>query len=535
MKKLFSILLLLLASGVAYGQQLVNCAPSTPCTSSGPINSHTGDAPYIAFSKINTNAITFASMFGPIGLLRGNGAYPNKLTAATATDVTNLFSGCSGSTIFLTSTGACGASALPSGTTNQLLYYAANGTTVTPLTLGTNLSITSGTLNASGGGNVSTSGTITQYGVPYWATTTAIASLLPGATGTYAETWSSLVGAPVLTAFPTSANCLSTNSAGAPAAGCPEALGNGGAPITAATYTVATTDCGTELVFENATSVAVTLPAATTSGFPGCQLDMEVPSGYGTATVTPGSGTISGNSSVAITANRQCTVNDQNSVWNAPTCTALVSGGSGITLENGGTSLGNITTLNCSTGTTCSASSGTGTITASGGSSANAALFTTNGSAGGLSTTTGISVPLANTEYVYYWNIPVPLSISTISIYVITADSTSGDVYSFGLYNSSGTLLCSTTAQAFTATGFVTLSCSQGSSIAVAPGIYALGYTGNATALKVSSQGSTSLTVLFVQTNAGATTSGAQMASITFPTLAIKTANGSASPFAVIQ
>jgi hypothetical protein len=37
----------------------------------------------------------------------------------------------------------------PTGTTNQLLYYPFNGTSLVPLTLGTNLSITSGTLNAS--------------------------------------------------------------------------------------------------------------------------------------------------------------------------------------------------------------------------------------------------------------------------------------------------------------------------------------------------------------------------------------------------
>ncbi|WP_348269759.1 right-handed parallel beta-helix repeat-containing protein [Edaphobacter paludis] len=50
----------------------------------------------------------------------------------------------------VTSCTGCGSgSSLPSGTTNQMLYYAGAGTTVTPLTLGTNLSITSGVLNAS--------------------------------------------------------------------------------------------------------------------------------------------------------------------------------------------------------------------------------------------------------------------------------------------------------------------------------------------------------------------------------------------------
>jgi len=45
-----------------------------------------------------------------------------------------------------------GGSGLPSCTTDQLIYYASTGTTGTCLTLGSNLSITSGTLNASGGG-----------------------------------------------------------------------------------------------------------------------------------------------------------------------------------------------------------------------------------------------------------------------------------------------------------------------------------------------------------------------------------------------
>ena len=45
--------------------------------------------------------------------------------------------------------------------------------------------------------------------------------------------------------------------------------------------------------------------------------------------------------------------------------------GSGIALQNAGTPLGTITTLNCSTGTTCSVASGTGTITSTGGAGGN--------------------------------------------------------------------------------------------------------------------------------------------------------------------
>ena len=51
-----------------------------------------------------------------------------------------------------------GSASFPTGTTDQLLYYATSGTTLTPLTLGTNLSITSGTLNAAGGSSVNVNG-----------------------------------------------------------------------------------------------------------------------------------------------------------------------------------------------------------------------------------------------------------------------------------------------------------------------------------------------------------------------------------------
>ncbi len=49
--------------------------------------------------------------------------------------------------------GSCSAAALPTGTTNQLLYYQSPGTAVTPLNLGPNLSIVGGTLDATGAAN----------------------------------------------------------------------------------------------------------------------------------------------------------------------------------------------------------------------------------------------------------------------------------------------------------------------------------------------------------------------------------------------
>lgn len=52
---------LLLACGGAFSQQLINCAPNIPCTSTGPKNTGTGDPPWVGGGKINTNAINFAA------------------------------------------------------------------------------------------------------------------------------------------------------------------------------------------------------------------------------------------------------------------------------------------------------------------------------------------------------------------------------------------------------------------------------------------------------------------------------------------
>jgi hypothetical protein len=90
-----------------------------------------------------------------------------------------------------------GGGSFPTGATNQMLYYAANGTAVSVLTLGTNLSITSGVLNATGGGgSTSNPSTCTASSAtdicltlaPYYAspngdiTTTTSGSLTSGST-----------------------------------------------------------------------------------------------------------------------------------------------------------------------------------------------------------------------------------------------------------------------------------------------------------------------------------------------------------------
>ena len=108
MKKLSLLLLVLLAGGVCFAQQLpINCATNTPCTQNGPINTKTGDPLWQVGYKLNFNFNQIFGAFGATGLLRGNGPLPNPLTPATYADVAALFTGCSSATPALGYQGTC--------------------------------------------------------------------------------------------------------------------------------------------------------------------------------------------------------------------------------------------------------------------------------------------------------------------------------------------------------------------------------------------------------------------------------------------
>jgi hypothetical protein len=53
----YAFAFLMLICSTAWGQQLANCAPGVPCTTSGPSNTETGDPPYLAFGKMNADWI----------------------------------------------------------------------------------------------------------------------------------------------------------------------------------------------------------------------------------------------------------------------------------------------------------------------------------------------------------------------------------------------------------------------------------------------------------------------------------------------
>lgn len=145
---------------------------------------------------------------GKFGLGTSRGAHDGTLELAhliADTDITmGSASGCATFTAgVLSGTGVtCGSGSLPTGAANQMLYYAGAGTTVTPLTLGANLSITAGVLNASSTAatnfNALTSGTNTtaamtigtgaSLGVTGSGTIAATSAPYSGLTGTV-PTW----------------------------------------------------------------------------------------------------------------------------------------------------------------------------------------------------------------------------------------------------------------------------------------------------------------------------------------------------------
>lgn len=95
-------------------QQMIDCAPNTPCTSAGPFDTKTGDPLPVAAGKINSNDSQLYGMFpSGTGILKANGGVPAPLSIANALDMIALWTGCSSpSTMYLRADGVCGS---PSG------------------------------------------------------------------------------------------------------------------------------------------------------------------------------------------------------------------------------------------------------------------------------------------------------------------------------------------------------------------------------------------------------------------------------------
>ena len=135
---------------------------------------------------------------------------------------------------------------------------------------------------------------------------------------------------------------------------------------TGTTYSITCSTVASELLtFSNASSVAVSLPAATTSGC-GANFSFDVQNlGAGTVTVTPTTSTINGASTLTIAQNRGCSVTSDGTNYQVSACTA--AGALTQTIASGTSALGTstITSGACATvvSTTATGAAATDTIT----------------------------------------------------------------------------------------------------------------------------------------------------------------------------
>lgn len=135
-------------SGLPVKQQIVSNVTTSPVVASFYAQ------PQLFVSGCGTVSVEFEVDGGFIGTVTNFATYAFANSDVTVKSVRATDTSCTSGSPYLRYDNTCGSPAgtLPTGALNQLLYYAAAGTTLTPLTLGTNLSITSGTLNAASTG-----------------------------------------------------------------------------------------------------------------------------------------------------------------------------------------------------------------------------------------------------------------------------------------------------------------------------------------------------------------------------------------------
>lgn len=130
--------------------------------------------------------------------------------------------------------------------------------------------------------------------------------------------------------------------------------------------------------------------------------------------------------------------------------------------------------------------------------------YWTNGPTAGTVTIAAIGM-----QYVYGLIIPTPVLAGHIVLDVANADTVTTDLYSVGIFNSSGSLIAHILPQAFPTPGVLAPIAFQEGTVTFPPGKYYLGLTGEALTLKLTSVAPALIPLAAF--NAGTTTGGAQI------------------------
>ncbi len=433
----------------ATGQYCLNWSSLTAaptlvsCTANGTVNSgNAGDLSYYATTGTAVSDLQLSSAFTTAG---GTLQPVYSINAQVGTTYTVVSTDCSKLITF--SNASAVAVSLPQGTGTfagcslDVENLGVGTATITPVTSTINGAATL-TILTNQGCSITSDGTNYQV--------SACTAVAPGGSSAFSSLTSGTNTAAAMLVG-TGASLAATGTGTITATSTTEPIN----AQTGTTYTIASTDTGKLLTFNNASAIAVTLPAATTSGF-GAGFHFRVQDlGAGTTTITPTTSTINGSATLVIPKNVGCSVNSDGTNYQVSACTSLGANAiyvNGVAVPTSATVLGSNSSNQLIAATTVTYLMDTGTTFTLGTGTGGCATATTltGGAATGSFVCTGTAG--ASTQVI---NLPT----ATHGWYCSASDATSGvawanEVGSTTTGKIGGTLTTTSDVVTFSCTGY---------------------------------------------------------------------------------